>query len=418
MIRASASESHWGWVVVGASFVTMALLYGLWYSYSVFLVALLKEFGWSRSVTAGAFSMFALVHAAVGPFFGPIAERVGPRRVIFAGGCVLALGLLLAGQTSEPWHLYLAFGFIAAVGIGFSGYVPLVILVRGWFPTRIGTAVGAATAGISMGIALLIPICQFLIDELGWRWAFRVLAAAVVCWLVPATLWLLRECPAAETFRPAARRAERPAGPARTWTLSLALQSWRFWGLCLVLFTSNSAITLFMVHQVVYLVDHGVPPMVAATVGGIVGLISVVGKAGWGYLMDRTLRELVYTLACVSFILAIGGLILAGAYPLSVLPYVYAVVLGIGYAITAPFTPAVASSLFGGPGFSTIFGTIHLSLGFGTAAGAWAGGKIFDVTGSYTAAFWGAFSLTCVSCVLLWAVAPRRPNPPPIRDDQ
>ncbi len=412
MTAASASESHWGWVVVGASFVTMALLYGLWYSYSVFLVALLEEFGWSRSVTAGAFSTFALVHAGVGPFFGPIAERFGPRRVILFGGCVLAIGLFLAGQTSQPWHLYLAFGIIAAVGIGFSGYVPLVILVRGWFPTRIGTAVGLATAGISMGIALLIPVCQFLIDEFGWRWALRVLAAAVVGWLVPATLWLLRECPQAETFRSPKPAGERPLTPAPYWTLSLALQSGRFWGLCLVLFTSNTAITLFMVHQVVYLVDHGVSPMVAATVGGIVGLTSLAGKAGWGYLMDRTLRELVYTLACVSFALSIGGLVLAGAYPLSILPYLYAVVLGVGYAITAPFAPAAASALFGGPGFSTIFGSIHISLGLGTAAGAWAGGKIFDVTGSYAAAFWGALGLICLSCALLWAVAPRRPNPP------
>ncbi len=411
MTRASASESHWGWVVVGAAFVTMALLYGLWYSYSVFLVALLGEFGWSRSVTAGAFSTFALVHAGVGPFFGPVAERVGPRRIILAGGCVLALGLVLAAQTSQPWHLYLAFGVIAAVGIGFSGYVPLVILIRGWFPTRIGTAVGIATAGISVGIAFLIPLCQFLIDELGWRWALRALAAAVVCWLVPATLWLLRERPAAGTFRPPA--AGRSAALAPHWTLSLALRSRRFWGLCVVLFTGNTAITLFMVHQVIYLVDHGVPPMVAATVGGLVGLISIVGKAGWGYLMDRTLRELVYTLACASFALSIGGLALAGAYPLSVLPYLYAVVLGLGYAITAPFAPAAASALFGGPGFSTIFGSIHVSLGFGTAAGAWAGGKIFDVTGSYAAAFWGALGLICFSCILLWTVAPRHGNPPP-----
>jgi MFS family permease len=414
-----ADESRWGWVVVGAAFFTMALLYGLWYSYSVFLVALLKEFGWSRSVTAGAFSMFALVHAGVGPFFGPIAERVGPRRVILAGGCVLALGLLLSGQTSQPWHLYLAFGFIAAIGIGFSGYVPLVILVRGWFPTRIGTAVGIATAGISVGIALLIPVCQFLIDELGWRWALRVLAAAVVCWLVPATLWLLHERSTPEIPRPPTLAAgQASSAGTRYWTPRLALQSWRFWGLCLVLFTSNTAVTLFMVHQVVYLVDHGVPPMVAATVGGIVGLISIAGKAGWGYLLDWTLRELVYTLACASLVLCIGTLALAGAYPLSIIPYIYAVVIGIGYAITAPFTPAVSSDLFGGPGFSTIFGMIHISLGFGTAAGAWAGGKVFDLTGSYTAAFWGALGLICFSCALLWVVAPRRANPPPARDDE
>ena len=152
--RGKDHQSRWGWVVVGAAFVTMALLYGLWYSYSVFLVALLKEFGWSRSVTAGAFSVFALVHAVVGPFFGPIAERFGPRRVIMAGGGVVALGLALTAETAEPWQLYLSFGFITAIGVGFSGYVPLVILIRGWFPARIGTAVGIATAGISMGIAI------------------------------------------------------------------------------------------------------------------------------------------------------------------------------------------------------------------------------------------------------------------------
>ncbi len=151
----------------------MALLYGLWYSYSVFLVALLKEFGWSRGVTAGAFSVFALVHAWVGPFFGPVAERIGPRRAILTGGGILALGLVLTAETSHPWQLYVSFGLVAAIGIGFSGYVPLMILIRGWFPTRVGTAAGLATSGISMGITFLMPICQLLIDDLGWRWALR-----------------------------------------------------------------------------------------------------------------------------------------------------------------------------------------------------------------------------------------------------
>jgi nitrate/nitrite transporter NarK len=73
----------------------------------------------------------------------------------------------------------------------------------------------------------------------------------------------------------------------------------------------------------------------------------------------------------------------------------------------------VSSDLFGGRGFSTIFGSIHISLGLGTAVGAWAGGKVFDLTGSYTVAMWGAAALACFSCALLWVVAPRRPNPPP-----
>jgi len=331
---------------------------------------------------------------------------------------VLALGLLLTAETSQPWHLYLAFGFIAAIGIGFSGYVPLVILIRGWFPTRIGTAAGIATAWISMGIATLIPICQFLIDEVGWRWAFRLLAVALVCWLTPATIWLLRESPDPSIHLPRASAHAASQAKPSYWTLSAALRSWRFWGLGIVLFTGNTAATMLMIHQVAYLVDHGASAMVAAAVGGIVGLTSIAGKAGWGFLMDRTLRESVYTLASASFVLSIGGLVLAGTYPLSIIPYLFAVVLGLGYALTAPITPAIASDLFKGPGFPTIFGAIHISLGLGTAGGAWAGGMVFDLTGSYTEALWGAVGLTVFSCALLWFVGPRRPNPLPQRDGQ
>jgi len=94
----------------------MALLYGLWYSYSVFLVALLKEFGWSRSVTAGAFSMFALVHAGVGPVLRAHRGAGRTRAGSFSpGGCVLcAAACCWPARTSQPWHLYVAFGFVAS----------------------------------------------------------------------------------------------------------------------------------------------------------------------------------------------------------------------------------------------------------------------------------------------------------------
>ncbi len=74
-----------GWVIVGISFITLALAYGVWYSFSVFFVALLKEFGWSRSTAAGAFSLFVIIHSGMGPFVGRMADRFGPRRVIVLG---------------------------------------------------------------------------------------------------------------------------------------------------------------------------------------------------------------------------------------------------------------------------------------------------------------------------------------------
>jgi len=155
-------ENRRGWIVVAASFVTMSLLYGIWHSYSVFFVAFLRGFGWSRALIAGTFSICALVHAAVGPLFGVLEARFDSRRVMLMGACMVVGGLFLAAETTEWWHLYLAFGVITAAGIGLSGYVPCVILVREWFPTRTGTVVGIAAAGIGVGIAMLFPLSQFM----------------------------------------------------------------------------------------------------------------------------------------------------------------------------------------------------------------------------------------------------------------
>jgi predicted MFS family arabinose efflux permease len=400
-------------VVVGASFVTMALLYGIWYSYSVFLVALLREFGWSRGLLAGAFSLFALIHGAMGPLFAALAEKLRPQRVILGGALIVAAGLLLAAETTQWWHLYVAFGGIAAVGIGLCGYVPLIVIIRGWFPTRIGTAAGIATAGISLGVFAVVPLCQLAIDQFGWRWALRILAAAVALWMAPAVLLFLRQAPRATATVAAGPVCATTPPAAAAWTLAKAIRSWKFWGLGLALFTSNTAITILMIHQVAYLVDHGAAALVAATVAGTVGLVSAPGKMGWGYLLDRVPRETVYTISSACFLCSLGLLVLAGNNPASPLPYLYAVSLGVGYAVTAPLTPAICSDLYAGPGFPAIFGAVHVSLGVGTAMGAWAGGAIFDAAGSYAPALWVAAGLTILSVVLLWIVAPRRPNPAP-----
>jgi MFS family permease len=170
---------------------------------------------------------------------------------------------------------------------------------------------------------------------------------------------------------------------------------------------------MLLVHQVAYLVDRGVPGLTAATVGGLVGLVSIAGKVGWGVLSDRSGRELAYSLAYGCAAGSVGILVLAGWYPTSSLPYLYAVLIGLGYGVTAPVPPAAARDLFGGPGFSLIYGTLYVATCLGIASGAWGAGKIFDATGSYTLALWVAFAMAILSPVLLWVVAPRRPNPPP-----
>ena len=398
--------------VLVATFVTLGLAYGFWYSYAVFLVAFLREFGWSRSVVAGAFSLLVMVHGLSGPWLGWLVERFGPRAVIAAGGGVLAGSLLVGAHVSAVWQLYVTFGVLAALGVSAAGWVPSVVLIRGWFPSSVGTAIGAASAGIGVGIFALVPFAQLLIDWYGWRWALRVLAVLIAVWIIPATLLLVR---AVGTVPAAAAPAPGPGPmpPRRYWTLGTVVRTWRFWGTGAVFFAGSAATQMLLVHQVAYLVDHGVPAFVGATVVGVVGVCSIAGKAGWGALSDRVGRELTYSLAFLCVAGSVGLLALTGAYPRTLLPYGYAVLIGVGYAVTAPLTPAIASDLFGGPRFARIFGALHFANSVGGALGAWIAGFIFDATASYALALPIAATMAVLAPSLLWFVAPRRANPAP-----
>jgi MFS family permease len=393
------------WIVLATIFLNLALLYGLWYSYSVFLVALLREFHWSRSVIAGGFSAFVLINGAVSPVVGWMTGRHGGKRIILCGAAVLGVGLCLAAHVSQWWELYITFGIIASAGLTSAGWLPSIILVRGWFLNRVGMAVGIVSAGIGVGITVIVPLTQFLIDRVGWRWTYRLFALAIVGWVIPATYALVRD-PAPEV----ARRAE-PAAPratVRSWTLGQAVRDRRYWLLGAMYFLGNMVTQLLFVHQVAFLVDHGMVPLMAASVGGVAGFASIVGKIGWGSLSDRTGREISYTWALLCLAGSLGVLVLAGNYPGSALPYVYAVLFGLGYAGTAVLIPAATSDLFAGPGFASIFGSLQAVLAVGAALGAWAAGKTFDLTGSYGFALWLAFAVSLASPALMWLAAPSR----------
>ena len=397
------------WVVLAIVFINLALLYGLWYSYSVFLVALLHEFHWSRSTIAGGFSVFVLVSGAISPVIGWLTGRLGAQRIILLGAVTLGIGLCLAAQTSQWWHLYLAFGGLASVGLTMAGWLPSIILVRGWFLDRVGTAVGIVSAGIGVGITIIVPLTQYLVQQWGWRWAFRILALAIVVWVLPATRWLVRDA--------APEAAAPPRGPGSygrvgSWTVQKAIRDARYWQLAGVYFFGNMVTQLLFVHQVAFLVDHGVAPLAAASVGGLAGFASIVGKILWGSVSDRSGRVRTYGWALACLVASLGVLVLSSDHPATVLPYAYAILFGLGYAGTAVLIPAATSDLFAGPGFASIFGSLQAVLCLGAALGAWGAGKIFDVTGSYTFALWIAFVGSLASPTLMWLAGPSRPQRP------
>lgn len=364
---------------------TLSLAYGIWYSYSVILVALLHEFGWSRSVLAGAFSVFTLVHGGASPLVGALCERLRPLGMMAMGGVALGLALFANSFIHEPWQLYLGFGVLTAAAVGAAGWTPALVQVQRDFQDRLGLALGIVSSGVGVGMLVVVPITQMLIDAWGWRAAYRVLAVVCVLWIVPSSLFLLRRSGEGRGKAPA-RKDEAKAGSGNQ-TLAQAMRGEPFWLMCAAFFFGNVCSQTLHVHQVAYLVDHGVAAMVAASVVGVVGAASIVGKTGGGWLSDRIEREFVYVAGIAIMVGAVAALVALAHAPERWAIYGYAVLLGLGYSVTASLTPTMVADRFGGPHFGTIVGMGLMGAAVGSAFGPWLAGYVFDLTGSYFVAF-------------------------------
>ena len=374
-------------LTLGAIALTLGLCYGVWYSYSVFLVALLREFGWSRSVLAGAFSIFTLVHGAANPFIGILCDRVGPRRLILFGGVSLGLALYANAYIETPAQLYLGFGVATALAVACCGWVPAVVLVQRRFMHRLGLALGIVSSGIGLGMLVVVPLTQTLIESLGWRSAWKIMGVVCAAWIVPAAWFLLREDTQQAVQVASTHSTKAQATAARDVGLAEALRTQAFWLMLAAFFFGNICSQTLHVHQVAFLVDHGMAAMAAASVVGVVGVASVFGKSGGGWLSDRYERELIYVIGIAILVAAVGALALVGAMPSRWGAYLYAIFLGVGYSATAALIPAMVSDRFRGARFGLILGIGLFSSALGSAIGPWMAGRLFDLTGSYAIAF-------------------------------
>ena len=364
-----------------------------------------------RAITAGAMSVFILIHGSFGPLAGRLVERFGPRRLMLTGSFVVASGLCLTSLVEQWWQLYLSLGVVTAIGLGACGWVPSVILTEKWFPARRGTALGCVAAGIGVGIFAVVPLVNLLIEQLDWRLAYRVLAALVLLVVTPAALWIVRE-PKVAPPRVAAVGEPAPLA-ARHWTVRSALRSRAFHFAMLAFFLGGSLSQMLLMHQFAFMVDHGVAKTAGSLIAGVIGITSIPGKILWGTLSDRIGREPTYTLGLGCIFLAVLCLAAVGSVPGLMLPLAFAVLLGVGYAANAPIIPAAARDLFAGPKFPSIFGTLSMFAALGGATGSWLGGAPPDLAGHHWPMPGVAATLSLCAPMMLWLAAPRRPQLPP-----
>ncbi len=410
-----------GWIIVGISFITLGLAYGVWYSFSVFFVALLNEFDWSRSLAAGAFSVFVIVHSAIGPLVGGMVDRFGPRRVILLGSLSLGMGLALCSFTSTWWHYYIFFGVVTALGVGSIGWVPHTTIIQQRFKANRGLAIGIISSGIGFGILVCVPSAQYLISRVGWRMAYRIMACFIPLIVVPLTIAFLQR-PSQRASHRDPRLFEREiihAGmedpltsgkqwTSQAWTLRQAIRTKQFWLLSISFPLGNFITQSILTHQVAFFVDRGVGTLFASYIVGVVGLVSVGGKILWGALSDKIGREVTYTMGIICMVFGMIALTVFSIQPSLLLPYFYGIFFGMGYAAAAALPPVITADLFEGKAYGGIFGALMLLNGVGGASGSWLAGFIHDQVRSYVPVFIIMMAAAVFACVTIWKAAPRK----------
>jgi MFS family permease len=386
------------------------------YSFSVFFVALLKEYGWKRSLTAGAFSVFWILHGLIGPFVGGMVDRFGSRRVFVLGSLLLGAGLALCSSIHSWWQFYLYFSFIASMGVASTGWVPNATVIQNWFREKRGLAMGIISSGVGTGIFICIPSIQLLINRLGWRMTYSVMALFIPLSIVSmAALFLKRrpptldEPPKRENVPAPARGTEAVAGEEglRDWTLRQAIFTRPFATLGICFMFSGSITQSILAHHMAFFVDEGLDALSASYIVGLTGIVSIAGKIFWGTLSDRIGREVTYSLVISCATCGLLSLISFASRPFPVLPYLYAVFFGLGYAGIASLAPLITADFFAGRAYGKIFGTLYALNGIGGAFGVWFAGFLYDQVRSYVPFFMIMIACGLFVCLIVWIAAPR-----------
>ncbi|MBW1788208.1 MAG: MFS transporter [Deltaproteobacteria bacterium] len=412
----------YGWVVVGVGFVTLGMAFGVWYSFSVFFLAVIEEFGWSRAATSSIFSVFIFSQSMVGLLAGHLQDRFGPRVIIPFGTVVLCLCLAVTSRAHSLWHFYIAYGVFAGAAVSLLGFSSHAGFIPKWFERQRGLALGIAMSGIGFGMLIFIPLAEKSITLFGWRNTYLYMAAVLLLTVGPLNAFLSRRSPQdmglmPDGDSPDRRRRDRrvrvtikvvdEAWAGENWTLKKAVRTKRFWLLAVAFFFGSWVYQGTLLHSISAMVDFGLERHVAASYFGILGIAGAAGKIVFGYLSDVLGRERVNTLAGV--VTALGLLCLMSlAWVDGIMPLLFAVSFGLGYGAAAPLFPSVSADIFLGRSFGLIFAVICIGGGLGGSMGPFMTGYLRDITGSYMLPFALFFASLTLSCLFIWMAGPRK----------
>jgi MFS family permease len=363
-------ETPYAWVVVWATFVCLALIFGVSYSFAAFFESFAVEFSAQRADVSWIFGLSGFVYFVMGAGGGMLADRFGPRIVCSAGMALIALGLLATSWATSLLTVYVSYGLLVGLGIALV-YTPSIASVQPWFTTRRGLAGGIASSGVGAGTLLVPVLVAMAIGPMPWREAMQVLALGVLVLGLLATA-LLRRAPAAPS--------SGSGGSASGLSLRETLRSPTFRWLYLATVLASPVMFIPFAHVSASARDLGLGEAFAVGLVGLIGVGSLVGRFAIGLLADRLGRA--QTLVLMQLSMG-ASYVLWGAAGGQFLLMIFALWFGLSYGSIVSLLPAICMDYFGGRSVASVVGTLYSGAAFGNLLGPVLAGAVFDHSGHY-----------------------------------
>jgi MFS family permease len=394
--RLREQPPYYGWLLMVVLGITTIISYGTTqYLFGVLVVPLSSSLHWDRATVSGAYAGSLVVAGVLGVPIGPLLDRFGARFLMSCGSVLAGLSLIGLAQMQTIWQFYLFWSGGLGLAMALTLYPVTFTVVANWFVRKRGAALAVLTLVGGLSSPLCIPLSGVLVAQIGWRATLVAWAGAQLVLAWPLHAFFLRRHPEDLGLSPDGE--PRPAAQATKvlpgTSLPEALRSSVFWMLTASLSLVMLGSTVVFVHQVAFMIGRGYDPVLAATLSGMLGLVSLPGRYVFNMLSHRISAQSLLMLSVVTQAVGIAVLVLSSSLFWLIL---YVLIYGTAYGAFSPLRASVMADHFGRRSYGSITAVQGVPVALCAALGPVAAGWLYDSFHQYALAFWlctGAFLL-------------------------
>lgn len=404
---------YYGWIIAAVLGATTAVSYGiLYYGFSVFVVPMGEDLGWSRSQVTGAFSVALLVGGIAGIPVGRWVDRHGARGVMTGGSVLAAAGLLLWSRTTTLPGFY---GTFLLVGLAMPGvfYEPAFTVMANWFARSRARALAVLTVLGGCASLVFLPLITHLVESMGWRQALVWLAILLGAITIPPHALLIRRRPEDLGLRVDGdldRPQKRPPTQHETGEIASreALRSRSFFLVAAAFGASALVSTGVAVHFIPLLLERGHSLAQAGLAMGLVGFMALPGRLALVPLSDR------WSMGSVG--VAIFGIQAMGLGLLAITPspagvWLFVALFGLGQGAVTPVRAGMQAELYGRASYGAIGGALGLVVALARAGAPIGVSSLHVVGGGYEGVLWALLVVVGGSALAVRAAGSHATHP-------